>query len=70
MLKEIIREIEHCLFIVLIILAFCGYISAEYPWMPEELPALCENFPCQFQGPVYQLEIKSMKYLTIKRKGG
>ena len=37
MAKEIIREIEHCLIIVLLVLSFLGYIEAKYPWMPEHV---------------------------------
>jgi len=35
LLTEMVREVEHCLIIVLITLALVGYSEADYPWMPD-----------------------------------
>ena len=35
LLTEMVREVEHCLIIVLITLALVGYSEAQWPWMPE-----------------------------------
>uniref|UniRef100_A0A6M3LHF1 Uncharacterized protein n=1 Tax=viral metagenome TaxID=1070528 RepID=A0A6M3LHF1_9ZZZZ len=57
--------------IFLLVMALVGFIEAQWPDEPET-ESICA-FPCEFQGPVYKLPVKSAKYeylKTIKRKGG
>ena len=67
MKSEIIKDLIGKLILIAIILVSVWYLAGDAPEPQEE--AICNSFPCKFQGPVYHLAVTSAKYEWIEKHG-